>query len=186
MPSISARSLSGVDIGNAVIEASHSGIIQGGGGHAMAAGVTARKDQLEGFKKFLKGHLEKAVKAAREARSLKLDGVLAAKGATLDLVESLENIGPFGAGLSGPRFALSDLKLVKCGIVGENHVKFIFSGKDGGRVQGISFRNAEEPLGLALLGGVGKSFHIAGRLKVNEWMGTRKIDVLLDDAHLLG
>lgn len=182
----SARSLSGVDIGNAVIEAVHQGLIEGGGGHAMAAGVTARQDQLEGFRKFLKSHLKKEVRAAIEARSLKLDGVLAAKGATLDLVESLENIGPFGSGLPGPRFALSDLKLVKCDIVGKNHVRFIFSGKDGGRIQGILFRNAEEPLGLALLQGVGKSFHIAGRLKLNEWQGRRKIDVLLDDAALLG
>lgn len=178
----SARSLSGVDIGNAVIEAAHQGLIEGGGGHAMAAGVTASKDQLEGFKSFLKSHLKKEVLAAHEARSLKLDGVLAAKGATLDLVESLENIGPFGAGLPGPRFAFSELKLVKSDIVGKNHVRFIFSGKDGGRIQGVSFRNAEEPLGLALLGGVAKMFHITGRLKVNEWMGKRKIDVLLDDA----
>jgi single-stranded-DNA-specific exonuclease len=182
----SARSLSGVDIGNAVIEAAHQGLIEGGGGHAMAAGVTARQDQLDGFKSFLQNHLKKEVLAAREAKSLKLDGVLAARGATLDLVESLENIGAFGAGLPGPRFALSELKLVKSDIVGKNHVRFIFSGKDGGRIHGVSFRNAEEPLGLALLGGVGKSFHIAGRLKLNEWMGTRKIDVLLDDAAILG
>jgi len=182
----SARSLSGVDIGNAVIEAAHQGLIEAGGGHAMAAGVTARQDQLAGFNDFLRTHLEKEVRAAREAKSLQLDGVLSAKGATLDLVEDLENIGPFGAGLAGPRFALSDLKLVKSDLVGQNHVKFIFSGRDGGRIQGISFRNAEEPLGLALLQGVGKRFHIAGKLKVNEWMGTRKIEVLLDDAAILG
>ncbi len=178
----SARSLTGVDIGNAVIEAIHKGVIEGGGGHAMAAGVTCREDQLEGFRTFLKDHLKAAVAAAREGFSLQLDGVLSAGAATLDLAEGLEGIGPFGIGNPTPRFAFSGLKLVKSDIVGKNHVRAFFTAREGGRLQTISFRNAGEPLGLALLQGVGRRFHIAGRIKASEWLGNRKIDILLDDA----
>ena len=153
----SARSLPGVDIGNAVLEAAHKGLIEGGGGHAMAAGVTCQEDQLEPFKEFLKKHLAKDVKKAREGLNLKLDGVLSAKGATLELAQNLESIGPFGVGNPSPRFAFSEVKLINSSIVGKNHVRAIFVGRDGGRLQTISFRSAAEKLGLALLqGGRGK------------------------------
>src|SRR5215510_1391152 len=45
----SGRSITGVDLGRAVRQAVSAGLIIKGGGHAMAAGVTLRKDTLSAF-----------------------------------------------------------------------------------------------------------------------------------------
>jgi single-stranded-DNA-specific exonuclease len=49
----SGRSISGVDLGAAVLAAKDSGLLIAGGGHAMAAGLTLPKDGLEPFRLFI-------------------------------------------------------------------------------------------------------------------------------------
>src|SRR5690606_11540385 len=49
----SGRSMPGVDLGRAVIEAVEAGLLAKGGGHAMAAGVTILPGQLGLFRSFL-------------------------------------------------------------------------------------------------------------------------------------
>ncbi|MCH7630452.1 MAG: single-stranded-DNA-specific exonuclease RecJ [Proteobacteria bacterium] len=178
----SARSLPGVDIGAAVLDALHHKVLEAGGGHAMAAGLTVPADQLPALREFLENKLEQAVAGARQDRRLALDGVLSANGATVDLASRLEQLGPYGSGFPSPRFAFADLALIKSDLVGKNHVRTIFAGKDGGRIKGIAFRAAETPLGQALLKGRGKTFHLAGRLKRDQWQGVERVDIQIEDA----
>ncbi|MCH8347117.1 MAG: single-stranded-DNA-specific exonuclease RecJ [Proteobacteria bacterium] len=178
----SARSLPGVDIGAAVLDALHHKVLEAGGGHAMAAGLTVPADQLPALREFLENKLEQAVTGARQDRRLALDGVLSANGATVDLASRLEQLGPFGSGFASPLFAFADLALIKSDLVGKNHVRTIFAGKDGGRIKGIAFRAAETGLGQALLKGQGKTFHLAGRLKRDQWQGVERVDIQIEDA----
>src|SRR5262249_32651856 len=53
----SGRSITGVDLGRAVRQAVSKGLIIKGGGHAMAAGVTLRKDTLSAFRAYLEDAL---------------------------------------------------------------------------------------------------------------------------------
>ena len=57
----SGRSIAGVDLGRAVRQAVSEGILIKGGGHAMAAGVTLRKDALAAFRAYLEDALGAAV-----------------------------------------------------------------------------------------------------------------------------
>ena len=52
----SGRSIAGVDLGRVVRQAVGEGLLIKGGGHAMAAGVTLRKDALAAFRAFLEEH----------------------------------------------------------------------------------------------------------------------------------
>lgn len=178
----SARSIAGVDIGAAIIEAAHRGLIVKGGGHAMAAGLTARAEALGDLHAFLAERLAAKVERARAGRVLELDGTLAVKGCAVALVEALEAAAPFGVGNPGPRFAIAKAELIKADIVGRNHVRCLFGGGDGGRLKAVAFRAAEEDLGQALLRGQGRRFHIAGRLKRDDWGVTPKVEMTLDDA----
>ena len=178
----SARSIPGVDIGAAIIDAAHSGLIVQGGGHPMAAGLTARAGQLEELRAFLAERFETKVAAARAGRCLDLDGALSIKGCRVELVEALDRLAPFGVGNPTPRFALPEVAIVRADIVGKGHVRTILVGGDGARLKGIAFRAAESALGQALLAGVGRRFHIAGRLKRDDWGVTPKVELLIDDA----
>ena len=178
----SARSIPGVDIGAAMIEALHRGLLVNGGGHAMAAGLTAKTGRLGELREFLEEWMAADIIVARAARDLQVDAMLTIGGASAELIDKISQAGPFGAGNAAPRLAFADLRLVKCDIVGKNHVRCFFTGGDGGRLKAVAFRRAEEPLGQALLGGTGRCFHIAGRLKKDDWKGNGAVELMLEDA----
>ena len=98
----SGRSIAGVDLGRAVRRAVSEGLLVKGGGHAMAAGVTLKKDRLGAFRAFLEDALGDSVEAARRERALKIDGAVSAGGANRELVELLARAGPYGAGNPEP------------------------------------------------------------------------------------
>ena len=91
----SGRSMPGVDLGSAVIQAVEAGLIIKGGGHAMAAGITIKSGQLGAFRAYLAEALSVDVAAARAATALKVDAALTARGASIDLVKDLERAGPY-------------------------------------------------------------------------------------------
>ncbi|MBL4640129.1 MAG: single-stranded-DNA-specific exonuclease RecJ, partial [Kordiimonadaceae bacterium] len=109
----SARSISGVDLGAAIIEAVQQGLLLKGGGHAMAAGLTVATDRIDELTSFLKEQLRAQVKLAQKGRALKIDAIVALTGATPHLVDQIERVGPFGAGNPGPRFAIPEVALIK-------------------------------------------------------------------------
>lgn len=178
----SARSIAGVDIGTAVIEAMHKGLLLAGGGHAMAAGLTVATDGLDKLRVFLDEQLGNNVKNAIEGASLHLDGHLSVGGANEKLVNELERLAPFGSGNPRPRFALMDATIVNARIVGENHLKLVIKGDDAMSIEAIAFRALDEEWGQILLNGVGQKFHFAGKLKLNEWRGKSKVELTLEDA----
>lgn len=182
----SARSISGVDLGAAVIEAVQQGLLLKGGGHAMAAGLTVATDKIEALTLFLQDQLRKQVESAHATRALKVDAVVALSGATPKLIDQIELVGPFGAGNPGPRFVVPELDLIKVDRVGQNHLRCIFKSKDGKSIKAMAFRQADEPLGHLLLTGLGKRFHVAGKLKKDTWGGTPKAEIMLDDVALIG
>lgn len=182
----SARSISGVDLGAAVIEAQHKGLLIKGGGHAMAAGLTVAEDKVEALSAFLRDHMRAAVAKASNSQALKIDTVIALSGATADLIDDIERVGPFGAGNPSPHFAIPEVDLLKADRVGENHLRCIFKSKDGSSIKAMAFRQADEPLGHLLQTGIGRRFHIAGKLKKDTWAGGGKVEITLDDVALIG
>ena len=104
----SGRSIAGVDLGRAVRQAVVDGLIVKGGGHAMAAGVTLKKDALGAFRAYLEDALASAVAAARRDDALLIDGALSAAAATSETVATIARAGPVrrrqpGAGDRAPR-----------------------------------------------------------------------------------
>ncbi|HEX5517490.1 MAG TPA: single-stranded-DNA-specific exonuclease RecJ, partial [Pseudolabrys sp.] len=76
----SGRSIPGVDIGRTVRRAVQEGLLLKGGGHAMAAGVTLKKDALGAFRAFLEDALAASVGVARRDSALPIDGAVSAGG----------------------------------------------------------------------------------------------------------
>src|SRR6476646_3226260 len=147
----SGRSISGVDLGAAVLAAKESGLLIAGGGHAMAAGLTLRAGGLEPFRAFINERLAADVERSRSDRALLLDALLAPGGVAAALCDALDAAGPYGAGWPSPRVAAGPARLLKTGIVGEGHVRGIACGDDGKSFKFIAFRSADGDLGQALL-----------------------------------
>ena len=179
----SGRSISGVDLGAAVLAAKDSGLLVAGGGHAMAAGLTIAAGQVEAVADFLEERLAADVARSRDDRALSLDAVLAPGGVCPDLCDALEAGGPYGAGWPAPRVAAGPVSLVKADIVGSNHLRLIAAGDDGRRVKAIAFRMADSTLGQALLAApTHRKLWLAGRLKRDEYQGYPTAELHLEDA----
>ena len=90
----SGRSISGVDLGKAVRQAVHDGLLLKGGGHAMAAGVTLRKERLAEFRAYMESALAHDVAQSRHVNELFIDGAVSARAVTPELVATLNRAGP--------------------------------------------------------------------------------------------
>ena len=178
----SGRSISGVDLGAAILAAKESGLLVAGGGHAMAAGLTVEADKLDALGAFLNERLAADVERASGDRALLIDAVLAPRGISPLWCEAIESAGPYGAGWPAPRVATGPVRIVEASIVGTDHVRLTVSGDDGARFKAIAFRSAETVLGQTLLRARGRKLWLAGRAKRDDWGSRPAAELHLEDA----
>lgn len=178
----SLRSIAGVDIGAAVRGAVAAGLLQKGGGHAMAAGLTVAGDQLGRVESFLADQIADAASAARQQAGLELDGALVPSAATDQLMDLIERAGPYGQGNPQPRFAFPSVRVKFAKPVGESHVRCVLEAADGSRLEGVAFRAVGQPLGDLLQSTGGLPIHVAGSLKRESWGGREKTELVIEDA----
>jgi single-stranded-DNA-specific exonuclease len=180
----SGRSTPGVNLGAAVAAAKTAGLLINGGGHAAAAGLTVEWDKVEALKDFLSDYLALEIAAAAgEARALSIDAAGAVGSMDLQLLDALDQIGPYGQGHPEPVFALPDVRVCFAKLVKEEHVRFTLEDARGARVSGIAFRAMKSPLGEALMNR-DATYHAAVRIKKNEWNGNVKAEVEIVDLAL--
>ncbi|MEE9313753.1 MAG: single-stranded-DNA-specific exonuclease RecJ [Rhizobiaceae bacterium] len=181
----SGRSIAGIDLGSAVRAAVEEGLLEKGGGHAMAAGITIKRANLGAFRSFMEERLTANVNQVLAKRDMKIDGALSARAASTYLIDKLDKAGPFGAGHSQPVFAFPNHVIRHADVVGANHVRFTLNSPDGAELRGIGFRIADEPLGKAILAARGEAMHFAGTLSSDFYRGTRRIQLrIIDAAHI--
>ena len=175
----SARSISGIDVGRLIAGAVDRGLIEAGGGHAMAAGLTLRADQMTGFEAYLTEELGGL--ALDGPRDLWLDASLSPAAANTDLLELINKAGPFGAGNAEPRLVFPAVRVVQSDIVGDGHVRCILAGREGGRLKAIAFSSVPEDV-RALLTKPPSLCHIAGFLRADNWNGRHDVQLMVHDA----
>ncbi|MDQ1231460.1 single-stranded-DNA-specific exonuclease RecJ [Sphingomonas sp. SORGH_AS_0879] len=179
----SGRSISGVDLGAAILAAKEHGLLIAGGGHAMAAGLTVEAGRIAELADFLEDRLAAAVVQASAGRALLLDAVLAPGGVNPALVGAMEAGGPYGMGWPAPRVAAGPFRVIRADLVGTNHVRAIVAGPDGRSLKAMAFRHADTALGQALLGaGSTRRLWLAGRAKVDDWSGRDVAELHVEDA----
>ncbi|PIE07575.1 MAG: single-stranded-DNA-specific exonuclease RecJ [Rhodobacterales bacterium] len=178
----SGRSVSGIDLGAPVQRLAAEGLIERGGGHRMAAGLTLTRAQLAPAMARLSELLARQGAGAMGPRELRLDGVLMPGAATPELIARIEAAGPYGAGAPAPRFAFPDMAVGFARAVGQNHLKLTIADGLGGKLDAIAFNAFDSPLGPALMNHHGARFHFAGRLELNHWNGRVTPQLRLEDA----
>lgn len=178
----SGRSISGVDLGACIQRLAHEGLIQKGGGHKMAAGLSLSRAQLEPAMARLSELLAKQGAGDAGPADLRIASLLMPGAAQVELIEQIEQAGPFGAGAPAPRFAFPDAEIKFTKRVGESHLKVTFGDGLGARLEAICFGAYDGPMGPALEAHGGARFHLAGRLEINSWGGRQSPQLRLEDA----
>ena len=178
----SGRSVSGVDLGHAIQRLAAEGLLIKGGGHRMAAGLTVARNQLDAAMNRLSELLARQGAGVAGPGDLRLDGLLMPAAATPELVNRIEEAGPFGAGAPGPRYVFADMAIRFAKRVGDSHLKLSFSDGTGPTLDAIAFGAFDGPLGPALEQHGGARYHLAGRLDINTWGGRQSVQLRLEDA----
>jgi single-stranded-DNA-specific exonuclease len=178
----SGRSVSGVDLGAAIQRLAAEGLIEKGGGHKMAAGLSLTEAGLEAAMERLGALLAKQGSADAGPRALRLDGIMHPQALSTELMERLEAAGPFGAGAPAPRFVFPDVAISFAKPVGETHLRLSFHAGTGTKINAIAFGAFDSDIGEAIMGHAGQRFHLAGRLEINHWGGRSSPQLRLEDA----
>jgi len=182
----SGRSVKGVDLGASVQRLAAEGLIEKGGGHPMAAGLTLTRAQLKPAMERLDELLARQGAGAHGPGDLSIDAVLMPGAATADLITQIETAGPFGQSARSPVFAFPDQTILFAKRVGDAHLKVSFGDGLGNKLEGIAFGAMNGPMGPTLLNHNGERFHIAGRLEINHWGGRETPQLQITDAAKTG
>ncbi|MDB1135722.1 DHHA1 domain-containing protein [Candidatus Anaplasma sp. TIGMIC] len=173
----SARSVSGIDIGAAVLSAKVEGLIPEGGGHEMAAGFSVHKDQIDRLYEFFLDRF----KEANIQKVFSTYGVLALESLSVSMCKELQLLEPFGPGNSEPRFILRNVRIKSQSIVGSNHVRCLIYDSWGVSVRGLCFKCVGTELGLLLLHN-NICVHLIGKVSLNQWRGNEFLQFIIDDV----
>ena len=179
----SGRSVPGIDLGSAIAGLVSKGLLVKGGGHKMAAGLTAAPARLEEAMEALEQDLTAQGAGALGAQDLQVLAAVTPGGATIDLIEGIERAGPFGPANAAPRLALPGVVPGYVRIVGTGgHAQVRLKGP-GGTLDAIAFRAAETGMAerLEAAATVKAPLHVAGRLEIDDWGGRRRAKLRIED-----
>lgn len=177
----SARSVPGVDLGAAIQQLAAEGLIEKGGGHQMAAGLSLARAQLEPAMARLEALLARQGLADAARPTLDITALLQPEAVSAEMIAALETAGPFGAAQPAPLFAFADMA-VQAAPMGQTHLRLTLTAPGGARLDGVAFGALQSPLGPALLNVGHRRFHIAGVLELNHWQGRARARLRVEDA----
>jgi single-stranded-DNA-specific exonuclease len=176
----SGRSQPGVNLGRAVHAAFEAGLLLAGGGHAMAAGLTVRRELLPELEAFLSEALREESAQAAIEDVLEVDALAAPGPEGRRLLDAFRRLEPFGPGAPEPVVAFANLLIERPQALKGGHVRCGLKGPDGGRIRAVAWRAEDTPLGRRLLAG-GGVVHAAGRLKLDAWNGKETLELEIFD-----
>ena len=163
----SGRSIEGVHLRDTLDRVTKvaPGLIERFGGHAMAAGLTLRREHLDAFTEAFEAATRAAADPALFARTLAVDGALSAGEFGPDLIEAIDRI-VWGQGFSEPLFA-NEFEVLEQRLVQERHLQLTL-GLEGLRLRAIWFGRVEALPPRARL---------AYRLKFDGYRGLRRVSL---------
>ncbi len=175
----SARSVAGIHIRDVfdAIAARHPELISRFGGHAMAAGLTLERARLDEFAAAFDAEVARWTRGAPAADAIETDGELALAEIALDTAQALRGGGPWGQAFPEPTFD-GVFELRDARVIGGRHLKMWAEVPRSGRsFDAIAFNHLEEGADFAPPSG---PVHLVYRLDVNEYLGERRLQLLVD------
>ncbi len=178
----SGRSVNNVDLGKIIHEALSLGILSEGGGHAAAAGFTLSADKEQEFRDFFEKSVNEQLNGEMPQPEIYVDMEMDARGATLDLVENLSQLAPFGQGNQEPVFVLYGATLKYATQMGTDHVRGTLTTSLG-VLDFVGFNLIKTPIYDFLLDDANNNrpIKILCKIKENEYNNHKKTQLVLED-----
>jgi single-stranded-DNA-specific exonuclease len=149
-------------------------VLEGFGGHRMAAGLSIRADQVGAFVEQFEAAVRTATKPDDFVQQSRVDAELLFADISDALIQDLALLEPHGPGNPEPVFLARNLTTVSRRVVGDNHLKLYLRQGDRA-LPAIGFGMAERD--MEDLDGVDILFSP----EIDEWNGSRTLQLRLRD-----
>ena len=179
----SGRSQAGVNLGEAVGAAFEAGILLSGGGHAMAAGLSVERERIGELRTFINDYVTTHVSEADQIDAVEVDAILSVRAASRTLYDCFDLLAPYGQGNPEPLLAFASIRVGFAQVMKGGHIRFELSDDTGAKLKGIMWRAEGTAIGDALLRPAGL-IHVLGRLKADDYMGRRGVQLEIEDIAL--
>ena len=175
----SARSIPGINIGNAISSAKAEGFLLSGGGHAMAGGLSVEPEKIQAFREWMTTRIAPETQAVSDARNVQIDLDILGSALNLDFLDTLEQAGPYGAGAPKPVVRIRDARVLDRRLIGKNHMKVTLD--DGSaRINCVAWRASETPLWDGCRPGT--TIDVIGYAERNSWQGRDSVQMEILDS----
>jgi single-stranded-DNA-specific exonuclease len=181
----SCRSIKNMDFGSKLINAKAKGLIIAGGGHAMAAGFTATYDKLQALRDFLNEAFVQDLAKFPRSNVAKYHLELTTSAVTMELMDELSKLEPYGNGNYEPVFKFAKLFVLKANIVGSKHISLLLAPTRDAyghkALRAIAFNAVGTGFQHALMHKYARPMCFIGNLKVNSWQNSSYIQLHVKD-----
>lgn len=173
----SARSIAGIHIRDVLTDVAtrHPELLSKFGGHAMAAGLSLKREQLDAFKAAFQEEVRRHAGDMDLEPTVHSDGSLNDADFSLETAELLQSQGPWGQGFPEPLFD-GDFEVLDCRIMKDQHLKWKLKAPGGSRpLEAVAFRVENPAAWLGL-----QNLRMAYKLDANEFQGRRSLQLMIE------
>jgi single-stranded-DNA-specific exonuclease len=150
------------------------------GGHAAAAGMKLKIDNIERLREMLDLHASNILSEEQLVPELNIDAHVSSQTLSLAMVEELKRLEPFGAGNPKPVFVTKDLYIdEEPFVMKEKHLKLKLTASTGKRFEAVWWDGVERSRGRTLRRG--NSIELAYTPEANVWKGSTRLQLVVED-----
>lgn len=176
----SGRSIGGYNLFEAL--ESCSNLLEKFGGHELAAGLSIKTENIEKFREEINKCAEEKIDELTMAPTIPVDAVIKPSYITLETVDEINRLQPFGVDNPAPVFAVRNIKIHKISTMSENkHLRMTLL-KDDKFLDAVGFGMGEYYNCLK----EGDFIEVAFGLDINDYKGYKNVQLILKDIKPMG
>jgi len=168
----SARSIPAFDIHEGLTKC--KGVLKRFGGHKQAAGLSLLSEDISRFREMISGIAADSVSDDDRVPALHIDAAVSMSDVTIDLINEIARLEPFGCGNEEPLFGGKGFEVMQPRVVGKNHLKMRLK-QNGRSVDSIGFDFGGLLDAVENAGAIDAAFHPI----INEWDGGKYVQLNL-------
>lgn len=174
----SARSIGNYHLMHTLESCAH--LFEQFGGHAAAAGLQIRTENIEALRSELNAHAASKLSEDDLIPVLDIDAHVSAQTLDLSLISEIARFEPFGAGNPKPVFVTKGLVVLEePRVMKDKHLKLWLLGEGNRRFEAVWWDGVERSMGRTL--GQGTRIQLAYTAEANTWNGNTRLQLVVED-----
>ena len=178
----SVRSIKNIDISKILAKLVDEGFLESGGGHAMAGGFKLKEEKLSSLQNYLKENSYVFFKSENSTINIDLEAKIS--DLNLEMINSMEQLEPFGMGYPEPKILIKKVSSVYSKIIGKNktHLSCTLEDIYGYRINAMIF-NFENSI-LRVIEEK-REFDVIGKVSLNIWENKKIPQFFIEDLRII-